>query len=206
MKSEADPSRRVGAPFEQTVNAACPACGRGGVLLATIEIDIPYFGRAVQTVLRCEGCGFRHADFLILDQREPVRSTIAIAPETMEARVVRSSSGTWRIPELGFLAEPSAASESFVTNVEGMLDRARDIVLRARRIMDDDPAKIEVADRLLERIARIVAGEERATLIVEDPWGNSMIAHPDATRETLTPEEAEALATGMIVFHKDDFR
>lgn len=196
---------RVGAPNEQPVNAVCPACRRGGVLLAAVEIDIPYFGRALETVLRCPECGFRHTDFLVLDQKEPVAWSIPINMETLEARVVRSSSGTWGVPELGFLAEPSAAAESFVTNVEGILDRVRDIVITAREMHLDEPAKVEVADRLLERISRIEAGEETATLVLEDPWGNSLIAHEHATRRILSAEEAEALATGAIVFEKEDF-
>lgn len=193
-------------PSEQAVDAACPACATSGILLATLEIDIPYFGRAIQTVLRCERCGFRHADFLVLDQREPVRWTIPVRADTLDARVVRSSSGTWRIPELGFLAEPSAASESFVTNVEGILDRARDVVLASRSIFHDEPEKLAAAAGILERIDRIVEGLDPATLVVEDPWGNSLIASPHAVREALTPEEVEGLATGILVFDKDDFR
>jgi zinc finger protein len=194
----------MAAPSELRVDALCPACRSTGLVLRTLAVEVPYFGEALETFLRCEHCGFRHTDFLVLAEHAPVRWSIPIRADTLGARVVRSSSGTWRIPELGFAAEPTTLSEAFVTNVEGMLDRARRVVLQARLLNEGDGVRTAVADSILVRIDRILAGAETATLIVEDPLGNSAISHDAAAREELAPEEAAALKSGTIVFDKGE--
>ncbi|MHB8586169.1 MAG: ZPR1 zinc finger domain-containing protein [Thermoplasmatota archaeon] len=194
----------MAAPSEQPVDAACPACQSTGLLLRTALINIPYFGEALETFLHCPRCGFRHADFLVLGEHEPVRWFIPISRATMEARVVRSSSGTWRIPELGFNAEPTALSESFITNVEGMLYRARDVIERAKHLNEDDAEKMQVAVMLMAKADRIAAGEEEATLVLEDPMGNSLIAHPAAERMVLSEEEARKLKSSVIILDSSD--
>ena len=79
-------------------------------------------------------CGFRHSDTILLTQKEPVRYTLAVETiDDLDARVIRSSSGTIRVPELGVDIEPGFASESYISNVEGVLDRIEGIVCFATR-------------------------------------------------------------------------
>ena len=79
-------------------------------------------------------CGFRHSDTILLTQKEPVRFTLQVTSiEDLDARVIRSSSGTIRIPELGVDIEPGFASESYISNVEGVLDRIEGVVGFATR-------------------------------------------------------------------------
>jgi len=66
-------------------------------------------------------------DTLILAQRSPVHYEMKVkSVEDLDARVVRSTSGTIRIPELGIDIEPGAASESFVSNIEGVIERVEE--------------------------------------------------------------------------------
>ena len=172
----------------------------GKLTLLTTNVNIPYFGDALESTLRCEGCGFRHADFMILGQKEPVRLTYLAKDETaLRTRVIRSNSGTIRIPELGFTAEPSPLSESYVSNVEGVLTRAKDILLTALDWNKDDPQKVELLHHYLATYDRMVNGLAPFTLIIDDPFGNSAIVAEDVERRALTDEEVAVLKTGMTV-------
>jgi zinc finger protein len=177
----------------------------GHLTMLSTTVNVPYFGDGMETTLRCNACGFRHADFMILSQKEPMRLTLhAQDIEDLGIRVIRSHSGTIRIPELGFLAEPTPLSESFVSNVEGVLDRAKDVLLTAMEFWGDEPSKVALLSHYLETYEKCVAGNFPFTLIIEDPFGNSAILAEKVERHPLSPEEAEALKPGMIMLDADD--
>ena len=119
--------------------------------------------------------------------------------DTLFAKVIRSSSGTVRIPELGLAMETGPASQGFITNVEGILMRFEDIVKTAKRWNEDNEEKVAICDRILEKLRLAMEGQEEVTVIIEDPFGNSMIVSDDAFWERLSEEEASELKTGMTV-------
>ncbi len=177
----------------------CPLCSRE-LVTNWVEDNIPFFGEVMHITSICE-CGFRYSDTLILTQRKPVHYELKIkTPDDIDARVVRSTSGTIRIPELGIDIEPGPASESFVSNIEGVLDRVEEILGMASRWGEKE--KTERVLELLSIIEKIKAGEYEITVIIEDPLGNSAIIAKNATSRELTDEEAARLKTGMIVFEK----
>ncbi len=177
----------------------CPLC-RKELVTNWVEDNIPFFGEVMHITSICE-CGFRYSDTLILAQRKPVRYELKIKnQDDLDARVVRSTSGTIRIPELGIDIEPGPASESFVSNIEGVLDRVEEILGMVTRWGEKE--KTERALELLSTLEKIKAGEYEITVIIEDPLGNSAIIAENATSRELTDEEAEYLKTGMIVFEK----
>ena len=186
--------------FTQT---SCPLCYRS-LVLAWHQDDIPYFGEVLLTGTQCE-CGFRYADTLILNQREPARFTLKVEhPGDLDIRIIRSTSGTIRIPELGIDIEPGPASESYVSNLEGVLHRIEDVLKMVRNRQDETPEAIDRAHKLLEALDLIRQGKLTVTFIIEDPLGNSAIISERVSRETMSYEEAETLKTGMIVFEKDE--
>lgn len=163
-----------------------------------VQDNIPFFGEVMHITSVCE-CGFRYADTLIMAQRKPVRYELKIRnQDDLDARVVRSTSGTIRIPELGVDIEPGPASESFVSNIEGVLDRVEEILRNV--MLWDEKEKTERAKELISTIEKIKAGEYEITVVIEDPMGNSAIIAKNATSRELTDEEAVNLKTGMIVF------
>ena len=196
----------VAVPDEIPIASACPACAENSLSLLTVQSEVAHFGRTLETLLKCGTCGFRHTDFMVLDQRAPVRLRLrATREDHLWSRVIRSNSGTWTIEELGFRAEPTSSSEAFVTNVEGLLDRAADVITTARNFQDD-PDKRALCEALLERCGAMQEGREPVTVMIEDPFGNSAIVHEDVVKEEMTPEEVAGLATGMIVFDKDELK
>lgn len=188
------------------VESPCPMCRETGALqLLTMQIDIPYFGEGLESTLRCGACGFRHADFMILGQKEPLHLELkGQGDEAMQVRVIRSNSGTVRIPELGFTAEPSQLSESYVSNVEGVLERAKGILLTALDWHKEDAQKAALLHGYLDTLDRMVRGDAPFTLVIDDPFGNSAIVSEAVSRRPLTQDELARLKTGMTVIDLAD--
>lgn len=167
---------------------------------------LPHFGDAMLVAGVCE-CGFRHSDTMLLSQREPSRHTLSVTcPEDLNARVIRSSSGTLRIPEIGVDVEPGFASESYISNIEGVLVRVKEIVEFATSAARAacDPDRIAKGEEILAKIDYALAGRMELTVILEDPLGNSAIVSENAVVTTLSPDEAANLQTGMIVLEASD--
>ncbi|HEY9247280.1 MAG TPA: ZPR1 zinc finger domain-containing protein, partial [Candidatus Methanoperedens sp.] len=150
--------------------STCPLCIKE-LVTNWVSQDIPFFGEVLHITSLCE-CGFRYSDTLIMSQHEPMRYEITIkTQDDLDARVVRSTSGTIRIPDLGTDIEPGPASESFISNVEGVLDRVGEILEMVVRWGEED--KIVRARQLLSIIEKVKAGEQEITVVIEDPVGNS---------------------------------
>jgi zinc finger protein len=186
--------------FTQTT---CPLCHHT-LILAWQPYTIPFFGEVIFTCTQCE-CGFKYADTMILSQREPARYTMKVkSPGDLDVRVIRSTSGTIRIPELEIDIEPGPASESYVSNLEGVLHRIENVLRMVSTWEDETPTAIERAYELLEALDQVRKGEREITIIIEDPLGNSAIISERAICENVSLEEAKALKTGMIVLENDD--
>jgi zinc finger protein len=198
---------RLARPMKSVaVHTACPMCHKVGTLtVLSTTIDVPYFGEGLESTLRCDACGFRHADFMILAQKEPWRLEFrAREIDDLSVRVIRSNSGTIRIPELGFTAEPTPLSESYVSNVEGVLDRAKDILLTALSFHGEDPEKAALLHQYLSTWEDCASGREPFTLIIDDPFGNSAIVSERVEKRALTEDEIAQLKTGYIILDKED--
>jgi zinc finger protein len=181
--------------------AICPACGGVGLEYAAEQVDLPFLGTSLETLMRCDACGYRHTDFVLTDSHEPTRVTYTVrSGDDMMVRVVRSSSGTIRIPELGITIEPGVASEAFVSNVEGILVRVERVLDQMERDAED-PHTLGRIHALQETLGLMRDGlAPPVTLILEDPFGNSRILAEEAVVEPIPPEEAEHLKVGMLVF------
>jgi zinc finger protein len=183
----------------ESLDIPCPGCGHAPVIYTMTQTDVAFFGPMAETLLLCPRCGFKHSDTILLEQRAPLRFTLLIEGEAdMSVRVVRSASCTVRIPELGVTIEPGPIAESYVSNVEGVLVRVERVVNYLRRDAESEPRR-KKADKLLQRLAHLRTGKDRATLILEDPCGNSLVLSEKAKKETLTAEEASHLKMGMTI-------
>ena len=183
-----------------TTNASCPICSVE-MQFNWETVNIPHFGEAMVIAGVCD-CGFRHNDTILLTQKEPVRFTLQLTSvEDLDARVIRSSSGTLRIPELGVDIEPGFASDSYVSNVEGVLERIEGVVSFATRSAREaeNLESVRRGEDILDKIKLARNGRFPLTLIIEDPLGNSAINYEKAVKSTLPEEDAAHLKTGMII-------
>ena len=180
---------------------SCPLCHEE-LIISWQGDEIPYFGEVMYITASCS-CSFRFADTLILSQKEPMRYELLVEGlEDLNSRVVRSTSGTIRIPELGIDVEPGSISESYITNIEGVLDRILKVVITATKWSESDGDEekqlrgLEIQDILRD----VIEGQRPLTVVIEDPFGNSAIISEKVKSCVLAPEEADCLKTGMIVF------
>ncbi|MBU2565058.1 MAG: hypothetical protein KJ655_02215, partial [Candidatus Thermoplasmatota archaeon] len=82
----------------------------------------------------------------------------------------------------------------FVSNIEGVLERIKNV------IQDIQTKNTKKKKDVLKKIEKIVEGKEKATLIIDDPLGNSAIIGKKAKKRKLTDNELKKLKTGMMVF------
>ena len=185
----------------------CPVCGGVKTLEVTNRTDnIPYLGDILETAVSCKNCGYQSSDSISLEHNDPIKFTLKIDDSKLDSRVAKSQTATVTIPELGLKVEPGPKSEGYVSNVEGILNRFESAVVRALKLEGDeiDPVVRENALDIIENIAKIKLGELSTTLILEDPFGNSVIDDDDAEKEFLTQEEADKLQTGFTTIDQDE--
>ncbi len=183
-----------------TIDASCPACGHQGMEYNAENVDLPYLGESLETMVRCKECGYRHTDFILTETKEPSRYRFEIRlADDMMVRVVRSSSGTIRIPSLGILIEPGIASDAFITNVEGILVRVERILNQLHNDAEDEETRLKVQELMDVFTAMRDGKAQPAELIIEDPFGNSAIVDERAIVERIPDDEASKLKVGMFV-------
>ena len=175
----------------------CPACGIEGVAKSIMkELEIPHFGKVLETTLLCPSCGFRHSDVIALEQNDHAKYVSEINKNNLYIRVVRSQSATVIIPEVGVKVEPGPKSEGYVTNVEGMLTRFEDAVIKALNLFDDEESQAN-AKKTLAEIQELKKGNGTATLIILDPFGQSNIVSEKVEILEIPEEELSELKTGF---------
>ena len=125
---------------EQPVDIPCPICSVPGkvFMIAHVE-EIPYFGEHTQVTVMCHSCGWRQTDFIPAEGKKPGGCILAIdSLETLSARVIRSSSCTVKVHELDLEVAPGSNATGYVSNVEGVLSRFKDIVFMVLRDIESE--------------------------------------------------------------------
>lgn len=178
--------------MRQLVKSPCPDCGKEITFIYDTE-NIPYFSEILLISGVCESCGFRIVDTMILSEHEPCIWELAVASvEDLSARVVRSTMGEVDIAELGLNIKPGPACSGFVSNVEGVLERAEDAVRRALISAEGD--EIRAAEEVLSHIRDARDGKFSFTLKITDPSGNSGIVSPKAKKTRLDIERKDGMS------------
>jgi zinc finger protein len=72
-------------------------------------------------------------------------------------------------------------------------------VKKALKIFDDDESQ-KNGLKILEKLSLLSKGDIDATLIIEDPFGQSNIMDIDVKKEKLTEDELKNLKTGFTIF------
>lgn len=173
----------------------CHQCHKQASLVQVTE-TIPLFGKLLMQTLSCSHCGFKWSDAMSLEFREPCAYEAHIRSEKdMHIKIVRNSSGTIEIPELGVLLEPGPFAEGFFTNIEGFLERVEG-VLRVF-VNGGTPEQKKAAQSRIEELEKCRSGKMPFTIIVKDPFGGSALIGHGVTRQSLKDEEAKSLKKGV---------
>ena len=183
----------------------CPICGGKNTLKALNYLhEIPYFGKVMESTIICEKCGYRNADVMLLEEKEPKLYTVKVEEEKdLFTRVVRSKSGTIELEEIGIKIEPGPASQGFVTNIEGVLERARETLLMAKNFKkeENEEESIKKIEEILNYIEGVKEGKKPLTVRIMDPFGNSALIGEKVKSRLLTKEEVAKLSKGPYVVY-----
>lgn len=169
----------------------CPFCHEKKLVLMDMKKEIPFFGTSFIFSMDCSGCGYHKADIEAETPREPCKYSIEISSEQdMKIRVVKSSCANVKIPHVGdIMSGPS--SNGYVTNIEGILNR---MVKQLEIIRDNDEEEEESrkkAKNMIKKLHRVIWGQEKQKLMIEDPTGNSAIISDKAVKEKLKTAKKE---------------
>jgi zinc finger protein len=81
--------------------------------------------------------------------------------------------------------ESGSASNGYVTNVEGLLNRFKKQIEFLKE-SSDDKADQKKAKNYLKKLQKVVWGQEPLTLVLEDKTGNSAIISEKALKKKLS--------------------
>ena len=169
---------------ESASGETCPLCHKKTLALMEKETEVPYFGRIFLFSMTCSNCRYHKSDVEAAEKKEPCRYTFEINNEDdMKVRVVKSSEAVVKIPHITAIT-PGPASQGFVTNIEGILNRVKYQIETVRDTAEDD-ADRKKAKNLLKKLMKIMWGQEKQKIIIEDPSGNSAIISDKAEKTIL---------------------
>ena len=162
----------------------CVFCHEKTLVLTEREIEVPFFGKIFLFSMSCSSCKYHKADVESVVPKEPCKYTFEISSEAdMKVRVVRSSQATIKIPHISTIT-PGPASNGYVTNIEGILNRVKVQIERLRDEEEDEEAK-KKAKNMLKKLTRVMWGQEKLTITIEDPTGNSAIISEKAEKKKM---------------------
>lgn len=162
----------------------CPICHKNTLTLMEQETEVPFFGKLFVFSMQCSDCDYKKADIEAEEQKDPVKWSVEIdSDEDMNIRIIKSSGATIKIPRITTI-EPGPASEGYITNVEGLLEKVKS-QLEAIRDTEDDPDAKKKAKNLIKKVTRIIWGKEKIKITIEDPSGNSAIISDKAVKGKL---------------------
>ncbi len=162
--------------MDELKGETCAFCNKNTLTLRQMEREVPYFGNLILFSMQCENpeCAYRKSDVEAEQPKGKVKQTLEVnEEEDLKARVVKSSTATVKVPRVGNI-EPGEASNGYVTNIEGILNRLKVQIEKARDLSEDDSEK-KKAKNLIKKLSRVMQGRDKIKVTLEDPEGNSSI-------------------------------
>jgi len=165
-------------------NQPCPMCPKKTLTLMESEQDVPYFGKVFVFSMDCTSCKYHKADIEAAERKDPCKYTFDITgKDDLNVRIVKSAKAIVKIPHIGTI-EPGPAAEGYVTNVEGILQRIKEKVEQLRDAEEDKTVK-KRAKNIIKKLQKVLWGDEKLKIILEDPTGNSAIISDKAVKAPL---------------------
>lgn len=165
-----------------SLESKCPRCGSKFTISEYFH-NIPLIGKIIISSGRCGNCGYIYKDVRAAESHGPQRLKVHIdSPNDLNIVVVRAGTASIYIPEFGISITPGPASHGFITTVEGVLDRIKEVLEMLRNDPDVD---IEKWRYRMDLIGRAMKGELEFTLIIEDPEGVSRIISEKTEKEEI---------------------
>jgi zinc finger protein len=168
--------------FAELENQPCPMCSKNTLTLREFSRDVAFFGKIFVFSMGCQNCGYHKADVEPAEQREPAKYSIDVSgEEDLSVRIVKSSAATVKIPRITTITS-TAASNGYVTNVEGLLNRVKKIIEHLRD-ESEDKSERKKAKNMLKKLQDVMWGRDSIRITIEDPTGNSAIISEKAQKK-----------------------
>ncbi|MEM5874403.1 MAG: ZPR1 zinc finger domain-containing protein [Candidatus Aenigmatarchaeota archaeon] len=150
---------------------ACPACKSEKVRNEIAEYDDKFLGKVLINTIICDNCGFKHSDIFTEEKEEKIEIEIFVeSSDDLNSVVVKSSKCSIKIPEMGIEITPGPYSESYITTIEGILERIENFLNEHANLFEKEKVK-----ELTEKIKKMRSAEEKFHLILKDSTGISKI-------------------------------
>lgn len=165
----------------------CPVCREKTCTLMESSRKIPFGEKEVLVHLfsmTCTNCKYHTSDLEFDEKQEPVKYTLEVSSEDdLKIRIVKSAEATVKIPHI-ITIESGPQSQGYITNVEGLFNRVKNVIEQARDNAEDEEDR-KKAKNLLKKIQNIMWGREKQKIIIEDSTGNSAIISDKAVKSKL---------------------
>jgi zinc finger protein len=154
--------------------STCPYCAKKSLELRKFETAVPFFGKVFIMTSVCSSCGYKHSDIVCLEDHGPLELVVKVSkPEDLKTVVARSNTASIEIPELELRLDPAGQSQSFITNIEGILMRFEEALERIETL--GNSGKKSEYERIRRKIELARKGKSSFTVVIHDPQGNSSI-------------------------------
>lgn len=165
------------APPEMLEGETCPICQAKTLTLMEAERDVPYFGKCYLFSMDCSSCKYHKADVETAETHKPVKQRFEVSSEEdLNVRIIKSSGATLKVGTVGTI-EPGEAANGYITNVEGVLKRIQRAIEQLRDVAQEEGDKeaVKKAKSKLKKLGKVLWGQDKLTLSLDDPTGNSAI-------------------------------
>ena len=168
----------------------CPICKKEAMKISIYSYEIPLIGPVVMIVGKCKECGYKFVDIKTLERKGNQKIEFKVKEKNdLNVLLLRSSTATLQIPELQVEISPGPVSQGFLTTVEGVLNKIKDIIEFLCKDAENEKEKRECNERL-KRLQEMLEGKREFMIIIKDPEGYSKIASEKA-KETIKIDNDE---------------
>ena len=147
------------------LGADCPMCETESAIHQQRIVDLKGIGRLLKFSTLCERCHYSNMEFIPFNVKKPSVVRFSIKNKIdLDAKVIKSQSCTFKIPELGVEVGPGPESHAEIMNVDGVLSSIN-LALEYEY----------GSNKLSKVIERIKKGKGKVTLVLDDPLGVSRV-------------------------------
>ncbi len=160
----------------------CPICNRP-IDFTIFPYNTPNYGEILIMIISCSSCNYKDVSITSFKSSNPKRIIFRVEnKEDLFIRVIKSETCIVSIPELDVVIEPCSKSQIMVTNVEGLLNWIKDLVLRTEVILESNESRLKCLE-IVKKIDDTINGKHILTVILEDISGNSILLSDKADVE-----------------------
>uniref|UniRef100_A0A3B3TR03 Zinc finger protein 259 n=1 Tax=Poecilia latipinna TaxID=48699 RepID=A0A3B3TR03_9TELE len=155
----------------------CPECNAPASTNMKL-VQIPHFKEVIIMATNCDSCGHRTNEVKSGGATEPLGTRITLHvtdASDMTRDVLKSETCSVLIPELEFELGMAALGGKFTT-LEGLLQDIKDLTVSKNPFICGDSSSTDRVEKLkefAEKIDKILAGEMKVHVVLDDAAGNS---------------------------------